>query len=598
RNEAIKILRDLPAEELRENVVKPHFTALGGHVVEEGESDFYDLLLSSKTVGEQFLTAVRLLTGEGRDSEDFIRNQIQRIVTATFDHPYGSSRVPLHRYYWITTGTIRGRDRRAIQELLDQPKSTGCPVDVWDAEELYTQLLKHDTLRHIGPLGIVFARSQIRYHAKKRGVFAAHWSYRALRLYARQRPLRVEQARECLAQGISALRADPLRHLYYHRVLAKVLEMWEVVLQQGQQLEMLSQDRLLFEVLAAGDVRRLLQETHPELSGFLWLLEDYEPVFQQMEQLEQFYTDGPAEASTLDFCRLLLRFGFPPTEPRIKSRLERVPDEIRQEKNENCSVDGQCSLCTGAVVSCFSLARRKPNFVKRAAAWLASLGKDRFSHLLPRYVQAPPANHSLHYAASVLQARLDYDPENREGRLRDVVEVFFVSPERESHGLYLEWLRYRNGDVFEIYSKILAAFLRYYLVGKTLIQAQEEFLAAAVADLIAGLENDSVNREVQQPYLLYAGRCNLSSFMLGCLLHVPEADRFACEVSKVLHARARMATQEGNTDLWDSSAERTAMFLRGYLDFWETVLFLAEQGRPIGPILPVEAAASLANLDS
>jgi hypothetical protein len=586
--EAIEILRSLSLRELDTQVIRPHFAGQGWTVVEEGVGFGCDLLLASKSHGEEFLIAVRVRAGENVEETWYVDKVIRKEAEEALRHRYGrDGSTPLLRYYWITTGEIRPSVREVIRERIDRAERIGGPVEVWGAADLYDHLLASGTLRHVGPLRAVYARSRTQAHAERgEGIFAAYWCYRALRLDVRRKPFERERAIESVTRGLAVIGEDPLRNLHYPRVLGKVFEIWRLLLEHWKDLSPAAGD----DVTRLPQTAELLASTYREMPGLVWLLQDFDPLFQQLEQLELHYANAPSGLGTLEICRFLLRFGFPPTEPRIRARLDRAKDELARDQGR--SIDGQCSLCTGSIVSCFSLIREQ-DVVEKAVGWLRSLREHRFCHLQPRYIQDHPADHhALHYTASVLQAILDFDPEDRAGNVPALLEPFFISDERESHGLYREWMLYRNFDAFEMYRQILATFLRYFLLGKELPADRRSFLSAAVADLITALKQDvgPPGREAQPPYQTYAGRGSLSCLALGLLLKTPGAAAFSGEVVRILHYRAGTAAEDQDQQLWDSSVERTFRYMRGYIDYWETVFWIKEQGRSVVDLLPQSSA--------
>lgn len=578
--EALGILRRLSPAELWSAVLEPLFTAQGWEPAELGR----DRRLTAKAHGELWVLRIRVDALPEPVTSETVLDHLEREARAALCRRYGEDdRIPLLRYRWVLALILPEEVRREVRQRLD--KDFGGRVVVWDLEALYRELVEQGQMRTIVPLQIIHAKHQAaQHHGKKEGVFAANWSYRALRLYLRQGPLAAERAIDCLDEGLSALKEDRYRAIYYHRVLAKVLEMWRFLLRSEPGMMGPGWQRSL----SSPETVELLQKENPAIPCIDWLLQDFEAVFRQLERIDEYYVAGPSGYSTLEFCRLLLRFGFSPAEPRIRSRLGLALRELAEEDGE--SVDGKCSLCTGSLVSCFSLARN-PEAAKKAVEWLKGLSEQRYCHLRPRYLIVKEYQYALHYAAAVLQGLLDFHSEDGLGPLQEILKPFFKSDDREGHGLYHQWLLYRNHDIFEIYRQILSTFLRLFLMGHPLSVERTDFLRTAVADLITALEHDSgrsTDREVQPPSLLYAGRTNLSSFALGCLLDVPGAASLGREVVQTLHYRAQTAARYEDDQLWDSSVDRTAMFLRGYLDYWETVLCLAEQGGSVTDFLPVD----------
>jgi hypothetical protein len=86
-------------------------------------------------------------------------------------------------------------------------------------------------------------------------------------------------------------------------------------------------------------------------------------------------------------------------------------------------------------------------------------------------------------------------------------------------------------------------------------------------------------------------RENLGSFSLGLLLESAESGKMARRVVRMLRERAAETVRSHKKDrqeLWDSSLDRTPVLIEGLLQYWETILFLKEQGSGI-PELPTAA---------
>jgi hypothetical protein len=167
----------------------------------------------------------------------------------------------------------------------------------------------------------------------------------------------------------------------------------------------------------------------------------------------------------------------------------------------------------------------------------------------------------------------------RRGSYRERQDVFFQSEDVDSREFYLAWMIYRNEDRFEICRYIFSAFLRYMFVRGTLPKGEEDLVKRALERFVAAIYAEAEG--IQDPARFCASRTNLGSLALGMLLSVNEAVGLARRVAGVLHRRGV------RTDaLWDGSVERTLSFLEGFLDYWEAILLLEQQGEDISELLP------------
>jgi hypothetical protein len=581
RDEAIGILRRLEPQELWDQVIKPSFRSQGWHMMEENNLDMgWEALYSSEGVGQPWVICVRMEATSKEASPGTILSRLGAIARSRLRRSYSDFRVPLLRLRWILPFSASEDFNQKIGARLNEMFADR--VTAWDLGALYWNLIERRQIHTIHPLRIINAKHEAQLHQQRdEGIFSAHWNYRIFRLYMSQEPPSPERALECLKQGREALEDEPLRRLHPYRMLHKVFSTWELLLQSTTDIFRQTcpklEDRFIDNRIA--DILDRLLPGHPRLD---LLLEDFERMFWQLERLAERYVHTPAGLSTLQMCRLLLRFGFPPSEPGISSRLDRIETELAQE--EGSSIDGECSLCTGTAISCLSLARKRES-AQAAMTWLTSpkVRACRYCYMQRSSTDVPEDEHALHYAATVLQGFLDFDHEQDSERVRSILGVFFSSDEEDKRHFFLDWIRYSNVDRFEIYRYILAVFSRYYLMGFTLSTLESEMLMRAIRTLVHALYEECEN--VQRAYLFYPSRTNLTSLSLGLFLGVEEATELARNVAGYLHRRAKTAGKVGG-ELWDSNVDRNVAHIEGYIEYWETLLAMEERGVNLTGYLP------------
>jgi hypothetical protein len=405
-------------------------------------------------------------------------------------------------------------------------------------------------------------------HRGPGGIFAAHWSYRVFRRLLHFADL--AGVLKELKNGLISLAEDsPARqNSYYARTYQRVFTLWNLLLTQRPDLVM-PMDRRIELTLGRPEIGEFLAANSSLGISSVTLLQDFELCFRQLVKLEERYVDAPTGLSTLMICRLLLRFAFSPTEPRIEARFKRMSEDLKKEfEYSGASIDDQCSLCTGVLLSCFSLARRQGE-VGNVRDWLLSLSEYRFCHIVPRSNAWKAGDNSLEYASQVLLGLLDFDSKQRES-LEPVLNVFFefIEKGRDSRGFYREWLLHSDISRFEVYRPILSSFLRYFLAGEELPSARKKRLRVAIAALVRELNEESPDKA--QAFRFGPSRDNLPALALGAWLGVPKAADLLLKVVRLHHKLALHAGERRDDQLWDSNVDRTATFVEGLLEYWET----------------------------
>lgn len=572
KKEALAILRGFSEDDLRKEIIHPFFEHQGWDVEDIDSKDEIhhdcDLLLKGQLNGEWMLLGVQLKARENISTVAHAK-EVRQCAQNALDYDFGDGYITGYR--WITTGKITSIGRNRIGKEI-AAKGLIKKITAWDVEDLYRELLDSGVMHKIGALRIVDAKLKAELHTKNNeGIFAAYYCHRVGRWHLTHKDGDHVAAREAFKLATVLVEGDPHKSLYYHRTLLRYSEMWMQLADRWQELAPGPDDHLV-DIAESPGAKAILTERYPE--GLIPLLRDAESVFQQLEILHELQLVRYASLELLHITRLLLRAGYPPSLPGMEERIGYIAREL--EKENWCSIDKECSLCTSYAVSCYALANRRDE-VAAAVQWLKTLGEDRYVHL--KSFTRPTGEHSLHYAAAVLLALLDYG--EGEDAIEEVLGVFFQSREKDRYGFYREWMKYRSEDRFWVSRHIFNAFLLRALAGRDLKDGRASALREALEALIVSVEEEA--NEVQSRFF-YPIRENLGSFSLGLILRSKESRRMTQEVVHVLRGRAAETVRSEKIDrqeLWDSSLDRTPVLIEGLLQYWETVIYLEEQGRDL-----------------
>ena len=592
QQEAIEALKALSEADLKDRIVLPLFRKRGLKCTSvdrrhEGQHRC-DILMESDAHQDSRVDGVQLKANTNILSKDYVREEIERasIVSLTFDHLLANGTLTsLSKYYWISTGTIDPIGNMGIKEIFGKGTPYFGRVEVWGVERLVDEIQKTSP-DLLPPLELLQIEQGIEmYRKSSQGVFAAHCCYNAFLWHHRQPDIRFKEAEQCLRDALLCLDLETRKSLYYSRLLRRYYEGLLLLLREAQSGSIpWLPGRPLGEILTSPEAVSALGRLGEP--GSAWLVCDVESIHHQSGIVLELFLPVPAPLLPVQICRFLLRFGYPPSEPALTRCLNNT--EAQFEKEGHLSIDGSCSLCTATAVSCFSLAGDSERSMERlkvkpAVEWLETRKPFRYCYLEGRLYGFPGDNysqHALHYAATVLTAFLDWGAE--ESCIDNVKDILCKVEDVDSQGFYLEWMLYRNEDRFEICRYILSAFLRYILVREALPRKEEQLVKTALERFVAAIYVEA--KDTQKPAKFYAARTNLGSLILGAILHVEKAVALAREVAGVLHRRGLRANA-----LWDGSAERTLAFLEGFLDYWETILFLEQRGEDVGQLFPAEA---------
>jgi hypothetical protein len=384
-------------------------------------------------------------------------------------------------------------------------------------------------------------------------------------------------AQKILRDALDRIRIDePFEPFWYRRSWSHFLEIWH----DAFEIELpLSAARSVHSVrlwyLRSDEVRQRLQENWGTTAC---LLADMELILAQTRMLADRYVDAPSGLSTLQICRLLLRSCHSPADTNIRSRLDRIENELEKEG----TVDDDCSLCTGVAISCLVLGDRSRK-ARDPANWLAGLREYRYCYHGRSYTGAPKGHHALHYAAAVLEGFCDWPPEDtNRHRVRSVLGVFRGTANQGSARRVSAWMRYRNISELEVYSLVFSAILKGALNDRIQLGAKEaRWLVPTLGLLARRLKEEKLRTKGGRN--LYAVRENLASFALARFLDTTEGAKDRDHVLKQLRSRAEMSAVDDGIDyhrLLDSNVDRTRNLVEGWLCHWESELQLTATQRP------------------
>lgn len=597
KQQAIEALQALSEDALKERIVIPLFKKMGMKCTSvdrrhEGQHRC-DVLIEYEVHGEARIEGAQLKANEDIRTKDYVRGEVERAgaVAVNFDHLLtdGKTLARLTKFYWITTGEIDPIGRIGIKEVLGVGTQYFNRVDVWGVERLVDEIQKAAP-ELLPPLELLQIEQSIQGHLDRREyVFAAHSCYEAFLWHLRQLgEIDLRGAAKYLEAAGSYLLRDERRPLFYARAIGTYYKMWMYLIDACPDL-FPKYGSYSFNDWPWPRIDERLRKEYPRSRW--WLFQDVFLMLDQLNLLDRTYVRAPAGLSTLRACQILLRACYTPGRQGIDESLRKLCAELGKEDNQ--SIDGRCSLCTGVAVSVLSLAGE--DYRLRAAdafEWLKTRGIFRFA-----YNQAAEGRHSLHYTARVLEGFGDYTfPAS--GEVDTVFKVFFSDVTKDAIELYSEYMRYRNIEEAEVASYIFPAFLRYFLIGRRLDE-HRDLIAAEIENLVDVLQLDaeSASRPAAE---MYAAQSNLGSLVLGAVLGCEPALDLARQIVQLFHAKLRAkgakATDEERL-LWDSSVDRTQSFIEGYFQYWETILFLEERGQDVNLLLPEIGSEESASTD-
>lgn len=577
KNGVIKEIKELSEEQLRDNVIKPLFEQLG-FIVEiadkKHEEEHKCDLLCRKDFNYVVGIQIKKDSYETTKSVDY---KITPSILKAIHYNHGTSEitVKLFQYYWITSGHINVIGKRAIKKMIASNELIREKFIVWDVNKLFEEILcrKPDLLEK---LKLYHYYRLAEYCEKKRKkIFASHCYYQAFLWYLRHRDK--ISGKNVLKQALSNLSSEPMKNIYYHRVIKKYYDL--CINNAGVFCKYQDKKNIkLLDILRKDEVKK--EFANKKLIDYLFLL-DIAFILEQLYILNRGYANASVGLSSLDVCRLLLRMGFVPEKgSNIDIRLQRIVQEMkesRKSKFKQFTVDGNCSLCTSVAISCLSLAKRRKQ-ASKAIDWLKEQKKHRYCFLDDSYTSSNKYEHAMHYAAQALQAFIDIDDKQS---VKEIINIFFKNISKSKltpDGFYYDWMKYKNITSFEICSYLFAPFLRYELSGFKFNREQKSHIAKMLKNLVRKLNYETVEKTMTAR--LYPARENIESLCLGYLIDHKEQDfHLLFDIINLIElmAKNRNNIRESMGWLMSSNVDRARIFLEGWLSYWETICYLEEE---------------------
>lgn len=510
----------------------------------------------------------------------------------------------LSQFIWVTTKSTNPAIGRPDIEKITGDLRFSKKVEIWDGKTLYENFLTHYPEAFTNIKLDSLSRDADEQSERGNHIFAAHYLFRVFILRLLQSE--VDVAKEVIRKAIAEIELQPNKSVYLYRTLKRFYELWllvtemkgfDVLVERYKDLPKYKKQSdeygktwhecvFLMQLVNKNEVKEHLESLGMEssLCDYNFLC-DFQYIFSQLQILFHEYADSPGGLSSKQICRTLMRFGFPPT-GKIADRISRMKEELAAEHHR--SVDSECSLCTGTVLSCLVLAREDGEIIKPVKDWLETLDDYRYTHENKgRYPDATSTEHGLHYAAPVLDAFVDYGDSENSGR---VLQHYFGPDVVGQDGFYVEWMTHRNISSLEACAYIFSAFHRYLISRNDdfpFDKSQVTFLRKAIVNLVEVLRRETAPKST--PSRLYATRENIQSFCLGLLIGEKEPTMgLLREVMQNLHRRAiRIRKHDGlgnpfKRSLMDSNVDRTTRFIEGWISYWETIFYLVDDAPRFG----------------
>ena len=358
-------------------------------------------------------------------------------------------------------------------------------------------------------------------------VFAAHCEYRRFCIDVASLPVRVEDAREAIASTRAFAEAADGCGGYFIHALRSFYSAWqEIAAEKDLIAEIADGDRLTFIV---DQEKRLLKLLGPARYR---LLLDVEYITEQLDLLATLFVNGPASIVTLEINALLLRAGYSPLYAN-RAVARKAASDYRELRDLQWRLHGGCSLCTAVFASALALHGTPAAEFAGATDWLAGLASDEFAHHDASYAGVNTKEHGKHYAAHVLQAFLDCGA--HEARVRAVVQVFFPPEITTAKQLFVYWMRWRSGSIFDVGSQVFRALLALECSAyRGLLDDHRKLLRKVCDHYVRLIRADAERARIDPPTAFHPFRKNLAAFTLGRLLGSDSCARAAVDVSNTL----------------------------------------------------------------
>lgn len=377
------------------------------------------------------------------------------------------------------------------------------------------------------------------------------------------------------------------RHRFYFATLREFYSLWACLTEE--------MDR---SVIAAGDGadndrRKVLRseeysnwfEAHR--FGDAWnLLHEMEFCLEQLDILARRPVNDPTGLTSLQICLLLERVGYPRAwhGAAISDRLARLEMQLR---SEGGAIDHGCGLCTAIAASSLALDTDRSALVPPVIDWLSRTREHGYTYRKQQYLsRVADRKHAFHYAATVLQAMVDYDASKMSEVIDDIIGYFFRDTSADAGCFPREWVRYLHIPYFDFACYIFSAFARTIIARGPLSSVQSAVLKEVLEIFANRLLREAHEANIDhQPERLYAARENAGSFGLGLFVGFPPntIDIFR-GVRNLITMVARMDklndVVERKTTI-DSNFDRMWRMLDGWLLQWECALHVVLKGGSI-----------------
>jgi len=356
--------------------------------------------------------------------------------------------------------------------------------------------------------------------------------------------LQIKMAAQCIEQ-------EPHKHRYFCRCLGFYYSHLRNLLQEG---------RILFKP----DNQLEPNPGWLEAEERVW--KDLSFILSQLEQLRSYSAIGLEGMRT---AALLLRTGFPATDPAIEKTVKWIKEESAEEE-DLCSIDNQCSLCTGLAASCLVLTQGDAS---KLLGWLRGLEGQWYVHQHPKATKIESHQHNMGYTAAVLEAFLDDAGADALEAQSALARLFKFRPECDS--LLTSWLKFSNAPDVEVWARIFPAILRFRCVGGQFSAEQHQKLVLALQKVTYQLRKSA--RDLPSAGYYYPLRENIAALVLARELECSKKTKakdlldHALDLFRFFSDSSFFETKFRRR-LLDSDVGRTVRYLSGWLSWHELQL--------------------------
>ena len=547
---ALNWLRSLPEDQLRTEIIGPLFGrknyARIHDVHNRGEGRHkLDFLLESAHAVDGVQVKVRGYATPAAITNDvmpFAREALRiRHVLAN-----GEAR-RLNKLFWITSGEIAPEAGRAYLAFSEEDRDS---IEIWSGDKLADVLLA-TAPQLIPELELLHLERQAS-ELQESGLFVASWRTHS-EIFSRQWARGdLHGCGEALRRAQRALEAEPAGDRFFVRVFLQLTNCRDAVLaarrSSGESWNLESPEAL--RAVPAPWVQ-------------FWT--DVSCIERQLHLLAAHHLTPTNRLTFLRIATLVLRAGFTPRSQQMTELFDWLNAAFDSEQGR--SIDGQCTLCTGAAISCLGLANQER---PAAADWLWSLRSERFISLQQSFVGAGPREHAMHYTSSVLGAFTDEQKRSDE-HIAAAAATFF--PPALDQPIVSGWLRHRKEAPPAVFAEIFPNLLRHWIRSNGSIAAFDRPLGEAASSLAGELWD--ATHDIPERGMYFDVLENIPGLVLACALAKDSNARsLLSSAMEALHRRARLALADHRRDaqVLDSRLDRSATILDGWLLYWEAAL--------------------------